>query len=447
VIAAAPVKLRAGEKRLLLLRLLGGLVLYVSTLYCGPAARGGKGRGREGAGLYPELAVLGFQEGNSPALASLVARTTALLPSYALAQQELAQRGVALDIKVVHGIATHVGAATLAHRTRELERYRAGLLPAGTALAGKRVAAFVDGGRVRLRRVTRTQRGRGKHKTQKRRYKAEWREPKLLIIYEVDEQGRMRAGTQPWIDGTFGGPDAVMELLAMHLHRLGAAQATAVSLGADGAAWFWDRLEWVVQRVGLKAARVTRTLDWCHGVHHLSLALEPLIADSAERRRVFKKLRKWLRQGSWQRVTLELTRRAYARRLALEHAVWTPITYLERHGEGGHLDYARYRRRGLPLGSGAIESAIRRVINLRLKGNGICWEKANAEALLVVRANVLSNRWETTFAEVCRSMASNRRLDWAWQPPDLLAELNADVPIKPPTPQPSAAEPVCDTAA
>lgn len=49
-------------------RLLGGLVLWIMTLYCGPKARTGTGRGREGSGIYPELAVLGFSEGSSPAL-------------------------------------------------------------------------------------------------------------------------------------------------------------------------------------------------------------------------------------------------------------------------------------------------------------------------------------------------------------------------------------------
>jgi hypothetical protein len=424
----------------LTLRLLGGLMLWVSTIYCGPAARGGKGRGREGAGLYPELAVLGFQEGDSPALCSMVARTTALMPSFAMAQRELAERGVHLDIKVVHGIAGQVGAATLACRTRELLKYRAGEVPSGTEFAGKRLAVFVDGGRTRLRHVTRKQRGRGKQKKQKRRYQANWREPKLLIIYEVDRQGRMIPGTRPIIDGTFAGPDELMELLAMHLHRLGAAKATVISLGADGAPWFWDRLDWLVQRVGLPAERVVKTLDWCHGVHHISLALEHLIADSAERRRVFKKLRKWLRQGGWQRVTSELTGMAWTKELPLEHAVWTPILYLERHGEAGHLDYARYRRRGLPSGSGAIESAIRRVINLRLKGNGIYWLEENAEAMLVIRANVLCNRWEETFAWVCQRMASNRRLEWAWRSPDMLDALNSAVPIRPPEPQTEAAE-------
>ena len=51
--------------------------------------------------------------------------------------------------------------------------------------------------------------------------------------------------------------------------------------------------------------------------------------------------------------------------------VWTEIDYLNRHGAEGHMAYATFRRRGLPLGSGAIESAIRRVINLRMKGNSI----------------------------------------------------------------------------
>lgn len=39
-----------------------------------------------------------------------------------------------------------------------------------------------------------------------------------------------------------------------------------------------------------------------------------------------------------------------------------------------------------PLGSGAIESAMRRVVNLRLKGGGIFWHESNANALLLLRS-------------------------------------------------------------
>ena len=56
-------------------------------------------------------------------------------------------------------------------------------------------------------------------------------------------------------------------------------------------------------------------------------------------------------------------------------AVWREIGYLTRHSEAGRLRYDCFRCRGVPLGSGAIESTIRRVINLRLKGTSMFWRR------------------------------------------------------------------------
>ena len=418
------------------MRLLGGLLIYVMTLYCSPALRTGQGRGRKGAGLYPELAVLGIQEGKSPALVREVGRLTALLPSYETVREELAERGLKLNVKEVHGIGQHAGQAALAYRRRELELYRAGQLPAGAG-QGKRFGAMLDGGRTKLRKTTRRQKGQGKSKTQKRRYQTDWREPKLLIVFEMDEHGRMKKGTRPIIDGTFGGPDEIMEVLAMRLHQLGAAQAQMVAFRADGAPWIWERLDWVIKRLGLSERQVSRGLDWCHAVHHISLALQPLLTD-AERQRVFKKLRKWLKQGAWRKVIHDLIDRMLARDLDENAPVWTEITYLERHGEAGRLDYAKFRRRKLPVGSGAIESAIRRVINLRMKGNSIFWREENAEAMLLLRGLVLSRRWTDEFAKITESMARDRRMDWGWQSPDMAGQLKDGTEITPPKPQPQS---------
>jgi hypothetical protein len=426
-------------------RLLGGLMLWVTTLYCAPAARTGKGRGREGGGVYPELGVLGIQEGSSPALVREVGRQVALLPSYALARLELARRGLALDIKELYGIGKYAGAAALTYRCRLLEQYRAGLLPAGSAWAGKRLGVFVDGGRTKIRTTTRRQKGQGKHKAQRRRYRTNWREPKLLIIVELDKRGRMLPESKAVLDGTFAGPDELMELLAMYLHLFGAAAAELVSLGADGAPWVWERWDWVIQRVGLKPNRVTKTLDWCHAVHHISLALEHVVEDKDVRRRLFKKLRKWFKRGDWWNVVLELSQ--LAKDLPNDHEVWTELSYLERHGDEGHLDYARFRRRGVPLGSGAIESAIRRVINLRLKGNSISWHEGNAEGMLLLRCLVLSDRWDDTFVQISASMASDRSLNWTFESPDMPAQLNAEITIEPPKLQVTTDSATCATAA
>src|SRR5438477_12158476 len=128
-------------------------------------------------------------------------------------------------IRTLYGIGKYAGAAALTYRRRLLEQYRAGLLPVGKEWAGKRLGVFVDGGRTKIRSVIRRQKGRGKHKKQRRRYRTEWREPKLLIICELDERGRMVPGTKAVLDGTFEGPDEMMELLAMYLHLFGAASA------------------------------------------------------------------------------------------------------------------------------------------------------------------------------------------------------------------------------
>ena len=76
----AAVALRAPQPRPLQVRLLCGLVLFVGTGYCAP--RRGKQKTaqphEQQAGLYPELAALGFFKGCSPALQSTVARIVAL---------------------------------------------------------------------------------------------------------------------------------------------------------------------------------------------------------------------------------------------------------------------------------------------------------------------------------------------------------------------------------
>jgi hypothetical protein len=338
---------------------------------------------------------------------------------------------------VVHRTTNALGRQLLIARRSDLERYRDGQMPAGTEFAGKRIGVQIDGGRIRLRKVTRKQKGQGKAKTQGRRYQGQWREPKLLTIYEIDASGQKVGKSRARIDGTFQGPDEVMELLAMHLHRLGAAWASVVVFVSDGAPWIWERLGWVIERVGLPAKKVAYALDWCHALHHVGLALAVVALPTNEHRRVFKKLRKWLKKGQAAAVLNELER------LGEEHGVLeamkTPVAYLDKHLAAGHLEYDEMQGRGLPIGSGAIESAIRRVINLRLKGNGLMWREDNAEGMVLLRAAALTGRWEEALEQALRSQCENGRRPWHWASPDMPFQLKAKTPIRPPVPQVEAA--------
>jgi hypothetical protein len=401
-------------------RLLGGLAITVMTLYCSPRGRTGKGRGREGSGLYPELAAYRISEGCSPNAQSEVGRLVGLLP-IEQSRAELARQGLELDEKAIRRISGELGAQILATRTRDLMRFRRGELPAGSEFKDKRVAAEIDGGRVRVRTVVETIRVGGKRKRKK--FRVEWREPKVVILFEVDKKGRMVRGSRPVIDGTLQGPDALIELVAFHLHRMGAAQARVVTFVADGAPWIWKRLDWVIAQVKLDPKRVVEVLDWCHAVHHLSVALADLPLTESQRKGLYKRLRGLLKEGKSQDVIAEL--KVLAVNEPADSPMWREIRYLTKHSDSGRLQYDCIRRRSMPMGSGAIESTIRRVINLRLKGNGIYWTEDNAEAVFQLRAAVVSGRWEEILEHTRAAMAKDRRTEWRWIPPECLAELKA----------------------
>ena len=80
-------------------------------------------------------------------------------------------------------IASELGAQVLATRARDLLRFRAGELPAGSEFADKWVAVGIDGGRVRIRTIVKNVRIKGKKNRKK--FRIEWREPKVVILFET----------------------------------------------------------------------------------------------------------------------------------------------------------------------------------------------------------------------------------------------------------------------
>lgn len=66
--------------------------------------------------------------------------------------------------------------------------------------------------------------------------------------------------------------------------------------------------------------------------------------------------------------------------------------YLETNRD--RMDYAAYRKQGLLIGSGAIESAHRTVVQKRLKRAGQRWGLVGAQQVLNLRVCCMSDRWE-----------------------------------------------------
>jgi hypothetical protein len=435
--------LAKGRKRSIRVKLLGGFVMWISSLYCEPRRSLFRQADDGACGVYIEMTQFGFGKKISPGLESQVARQSALCPSFQLARAELERSGTTLDLKTVRRTAQQCGDKLLQFRTVQLQQWRAGTLPAGDELAGKCVTVQIDGGRTKLREelkaapaaaetldenglVISDAPGRSKPRA-KRTYSAEWREPKLMTIFVHNEKGRMVKKSQATIDGTFTGPDAMAEIVAMHLHRLGAARAGSVTFVSDGAVWIWDRVERIVSQAKIpKTVPIYEVLDNCHATHHVSLALASLGVSKDVRMPMYRELRTWLRNGQWKRVVQELEQLMTADDENPEFQ--TELSYLKRHGTAGRLRYATFSELGLPVGSGAIESSIRRVINLRLKGNGIFWKEENAESMLQLRSLVISDRWDERVRSMRGWHRTARLANWHWQPQPMSSKTESEQP-------------------
>lgn len=306
---------------------------------------------------------------------------TATLGSFKETEHILTERGYALAAKTIQRIAYR--AAERVRLVQQLDHFG---FTAEDSLAGRRVVVSTDGGRLRLRekkRGPKTKKGRN-------RYNPAWREPKLFIIYVVDEQGQQLQDFAPVIDGMMGGPDAMFALLQRYLTKLDIKDADQFLFVSDGATWIWNRIPDLLEQLGLDSQQVHLLIDFFHAVQHLHRVAALRKDWSARKRKQWtNKQRKLLANGKVEQLLDAIRPLCRGRH---SKALKTELAYFVKHQH--HMAYQAISARHLPIGSGAIESAIRRVVNLRLKGTAIYWNKPNADSLLLLRSTYKSGRWQ-----------------------------------------------------
>jgi hypothetical protein len=399
--AFSDVRARAGERGIEMrnerdrrteFRTLGGRTVEVTTPYATARPRAGatrEKRGAQGTGVYPVLDQLGISGRCTPALRLLVARAVCEANSVTAARDLLGSSGVDVDHKAALRLTYSVCDDALRARKEAIRATVAGA--AEGPFVGRRVVAAVDGGRVNTRKRVAGRPRKGGRK----RFETDWREPKVLTIYVLGPDGRRDRTVPSVIDGTLGDADAVFELLAYHLLRLGACHAAELVLIGDGAPWIWNRAEALRARVGVPRSAFREVVDYFHVVERLGEMSKTQARWGEEGQRAWVKSQKErVKAGKIEEV--EAVVRVIAKRLPEE--MHKDIGFWSRNRE--RMRYAHLRAHAVPIGSGAVESSVRRVINLRMKGASIFWTEEHAEGVLHLRAHAKSGRWSELEAAV-----------------------------------------------
>ena len=174
-----------------------------------------------------------------------------------------------------------------------------------------------------------------------------------------------------------------------YLESLHIQKADKILFIADGARWIWNRVPGLINDLGLNPESVYELLDFYHAVEHLGTVAGLRKSWSSKKRKTWiTKQRRLLIKGESTAVVRAVQALCKGRN---SKDIKRERNYFVRNEK--RLAFPTVKALNLPIGSGAIESSIRRVVNLRLKGPCIFWYKENADKILMLRSYYKAGRW------------------------------------------------------
>jgi hypothetical protein len=212
----------------------------------------------------------------------------------------------------------------------------------------------------------------------------EWFEARTAVIAPL---GPKAEGQKAYLAGVCSG-DLLFDRLKAAWEQNPCKQRPVVFV-ADGAGWIWER-------VRLYFRGCIEVLDIYHAGEHLGSAAAALWGEGSQMHRQWKRTaREKLMAPHGVRTVLRTLLKGLRDGSAHDQgALRTEIGYLWRHRH--RMRYHWLLQRGLPIGSGAVESAVKQVTTARLRGPGMKWTRQGADAMLTLRAAHLSGELGTT---------------------------------------------------
>jgi hypothetical protein len=183
-----------------------------------------------------------------------------------------------------------------------------------------------------------------------------------------------------------GGVDDAGDRMAHCSIEAGAGENTKVHCVSDGAPWIAGQAERVF---GLQGSYL---IDFYHLCEYLGAAAESIAPD--HKKDWLAEQKENLKEGKSSEVMSTIEPHVEPLSIPKEQApVRTCYRYM--NNRRGQFKYKEALAHGLPIGSGAIESAHRYVIQDRLKLAGAWWTADNAHNMLALRALRANNQWES----------------------------------------------------
>jgi hypothetical protein len=233
----------------------------------------------------------------------------------------------------------------------------------------------IDGSMIPVVNVDKDEEAKDKRKNKT----LQWKEARLCLVHEA-------GSTTPTFGATFSGTVADAGKLLYHCAvQAGLGKGTHLHAVGDGATWIADQID---QQFGAQGSYL---IDFYHICDYLAAAAKSCAPKNEKA--WLDKQKDLLKQNDYQSVLDELESFLEVDTVESQNA---PVRACHRYikNRPHQLDYKAALAKGLPIGSGEIESAHRYIIQQRLKLPGAWWAPDNVDSMLALRIIRANNKWD-----------------------------------------------------
>lgn len=213
-----------------------------------------------------------------------------------------------------------------------------------------------------------------------------FREAKVVMAFRANDAAQVSKDRveilDQLIEGKICSADDFRSVVADIHRRSNAANAKALVVLADGAKWIWN----IADELMPEAVQI---LDFSHLKSYLYKAAGLIYFTGSDL------IKPWVKQQEdllfEDKVSDVLNNiRQY---LDLSPQLATILQYLENNQS--RIRYGYFRQRGFYIGSGAVESAGKRLAQGRIKGSGMHWNICDLNKVINMRCRFFENSWDS----------------------------------------------------
>lgn len=165
-----------------------------------------------------------------------------------------------------------------------------------------------------------------------------------------------------------------------------------------------DGAEWIDNTVEIMFGGSLRILDYYHAAERIWAVANARWGDESRQAKQWAEERlRQMKEGKLEKVIAAIKRVKMKGRESEAIRV-AAVNYLKARQQ--QMEYGKYVKQGLLIGSGAIESTCKQIVTARCKQAGMRWSEAGVDAIVALRCFVLNDR----FDELCPKPKLS--LDW-----------------------------------